>query len=177
MSNPAIRETPKGARVGRMFVGADRGRRTRWNDPADQFLNALSGGLGIGPSVALLKVRSFPPLRGSHGATSAKLCLVESVHVMGDPDEQVEIKGPVLAVLEGPEAIEDQRFLGRATGSHLLLKEKTMPPQAFGLALHGAVGDAELATDLAQAGAADQAMEEGLEEPCVFQPVARREGL
>ena len=96
---------------------------------------------------------------------------------MGDPDEQVEIKGPVLTVLEGPEAVQDQRLLGRATRSPLLVKEKTMPPEAFGLALDGAVGDTELAADLAQAGAADQAMEEGLEEPRVSQPVARREGL
>jgi hypothetical protein len=49
--------------------------------------------------------------------------------------------------------------------------------EAFGLALDGAVGDPELAADLTEARAADQAMEEGLEKTSVFQPVGRREGL
>ena len=38
-------------------------------------------------------------------------------------------------------------------------------------------GDAELAADLTQTGASDEAMEEGLEKSGVSEPVAGREGL
>jgi len=80
-------------------------------------------------------------------------------------------------VFESPEAVEDEGFSGRRPGAELLVEEQAVTAEAFGLALEGAVGDAELAADLAQARAADEAMEEGFEEPGVSQPVGGREGL
>jgi hypothetical protein len=96
---------------------------------------------------------------------------------VGDPDEQVEIEGPVLAVLEGSKAVEDQRFLGGAPGSPLFMEEQTVSAETFGLALDGLVRDPELSADLTETGASDQAMEEGLEEVAASQPIGGGEGL
>jgi hypothetical protein len=57
------------------------------------------------------------------------------------------------------------------------MKEQAVAAEALLLSLDGAVGDAELAADLTQTGAADEAMEEGLEKTRVSQPVGGREGL
>ena len=48
---------------------------------------------------------------------------------------------------------------------------------ALALALHTAVGEPELAGDLAQGRAADEAMEEGPQQAGVLEPVAGGEGL
>ena len=55
--------------------------------------------------------------------------------------------------------------------------EQAVSAEALGLALECAVGDAELAADLSQTGATDQAMEQGSEQVRIPQPVAGGEGL
>jgi len=80
-------------------------------------------------------------------------------------------------VFEGPEPVEDEGLSGRGPGPEVFVEEQTVAAEAFGLALQGAVGDTEFAADLAQTGAADEAMEEGFEELCVSQPIGGREGL
>jgi hypothetical protein len=49
--------------------------------------------------------------------------------------------------------------------------------QALGLALHGAVGEAELAGNLAQRGATEEAMKKRPKEARLFEPVGGGEGL
>jgi hypothetical protein len=80
-------------------------------------------------------------------------------------------------VFEAPKAVEDQGLAGRSAGPKLFVEEQAVAPQAFGLALQGAVHDAEFAADLAKTGAPNQAMEQGFEQLGVSQPVAGGEGL
>ena len=82
-----------------------------------------------------------------------------------------------MALFEGPEAVEDEGFVGGFFGTKVFVKEQAVATEAIHLALDGAVGEAELAADLAQAGAAHQSMEERFEEVVSFQPVVGGEGL
>jgi hypothetical protein len=92
-------------------------------------------------------------------------------------DQQIQVEGPVLAVFEGPESVEDEGLSGRRPGSELLVEEQAMAAEAFGLTLQRAVGDTEFTADLSQARAADETVEEGFEQLGVSQPVGGREGL
>jgi hypothetical protein len=68
--------------------------------------------------------------------------------------------------------------LGRpARRPELLEEEQAVPSQAFGLALDAAVGEAELAGELAQGRAADEAMEERRQQARALEPVGGGEGL
>ena len=120
---------------------------------------------------------SLPPLSRPHRAATAKLSLPDAVHEVRGTDEEVQVEGPVLAVLEGSEAIEYQRFVGGLFRTKLFVEEQTVSAQAFGLELQGAVRDAELTADLAQTGATDEAMEEGFQEVGVAEPIGGGEGL
>ena len=57
------------------------------------------------PPVNALELRAPRPLARPQGAAAAQLGVVEAVDVVGDADQQVQVEGPVLAVLEGPEAV------------------------------------------------------------------------
>jgi hypothetical protein len=89
----------------------------------------------------------------------------------------MDVHRPILAVLEGSKAIEDQRLIGRLIGKVLLMKEKTVSAEAVGQASNRGVGDASLARDLAKSRAGNQAMEDGLEEVASAEPVVGGEGL
>jgi hypothetical protein len=80
-------------------------------------------------------------------------------------------------VLEGSKTIEHERLVGFAFWPPLLMKEQAVTAEALHLSLNGAARHAELAADLAQTGAANEAMEEGFEKTRVSQPVGEREGL
>jgi len=140
-------------------------------------LHALARGLGVGTAVELLESSSLFLLRRPHGATAAKLGLVEPVDVVRDPDQQIEIEGPVLAVFEGTKAVENQGLTWGLFGAKLFVEEQAVASEPVHLTLHGAVGNPELTADLAKAGSADQAMEEGFEKLGVSQPIRGREGL
>jgi hypothetical protein len=127
--------------------------------------------------MAALEPRALGPLRGSHRAAAAQLGVIEPVDEVGGSHEEVQIEGPVLAVFEGAEAVEDEGLLGGGPGTQPLVEEQTVAAETLGLALDGAVGDADLSADLSVAGAADQAVEEAFEEPGVTEPVGGGEGL
>jgi hypothetical protein len=93
------------------------------------------------------------------------------------PDQEVQIEWPILAVFKAPEAVEDEWLAGRTAGPKLFMEEQAVAPKAFGLALQGAVHDAEFAADLPKTRATDKAMEKGFEELGVSQPVGGGEGL
>jgi hypothetical protein len=57
------------------------------------------------------------------------------------------------------------------------VEEKAVASEAIGLALDRAVGDAELARDLAQPGAAQETVEDGPGKVAALEPVGRGEGL
>jgi hypothetical protein len=93
------------------------------------------------------------------------------------PDQEVQIERPILTVFKGSEAVEDEGLAGCTARPKLLMEEQAVAPKAFGLALQGAVHNAELAADLPKTGATDKAMEKGFEELGVSQPVGGGEGL
>src|SRR4029453_6081245 len=99
------------------------------------------------------------------------LGVVEAVDVVRGADHEVQVEGPVLAVLEGAEAVEDDRLARPALRPVLLEKEQAVAPEALALALHAAVREAERARDLAQRRAVDQAVEERAEPVRDLEPV------
>jgi len=125
----------------------------------------------------LLEPSSLFLLGRPHGATAAKFGLVEPVDVMRDPDQQVQIEGPVLAVLEGTKPVENQGLAWGVFWSELFVEEQAVAPETVHLTLYGAVRDAEFTADLAEAGTAHQAMKEGFEKLGVSQPIRGRKGL
>ena len=74
------------------------------------------------------------------------------------------------------ELVEDER-LGQDRGPEGLEQEQAVASEALALALDGAVGDIELAGDLAQGGAAEEAVEDRSEQAGVLEPVGEGEGL
>ena len=80
-------------------------------------------------------------------------------------------------MLEGSEAIEDKGFRWCGPRPKLFMEEQTVAAEALRLMLKRAVGDAELAADLAKTRSPDQPVEERLEKLGVSQPVGGGEGL
>jgi hypothetical protein len=92
-------------------------------------------------------------------------------------DQQVQVEGPVLAVLEAAEAVKYEGLARSLAGTVGFEEEQAVAPQAFALALNTAVADRELAGDLAQGRTAEQALEEGPQQARLLEPVGRGEGL
>ena len=127
------------------------------------------GGLEQGPLPALVR---------GHAATAAQLGVLEAIAVVRGAHEKVDLEGPVLAVLEGVEAIEDESLVGGPSGSEPLVEEQTVAAEPLGLALDGGVGDTELEGDLAKRGAAvSDPEEDGALQLGALQPVGGGEGL
>jgi len=165
------------ARISPVFIGSDHGCPPRRHDATKQFLHPTPGCLGVGAPVTLLQLRPFEQLRGPHRATSPQLGVVESIDVVRVADQEIQVHRPILAVLEGAKAVENERLDRDGLGPQALVKEQAVSTQALGEALHRAVGDLHLAGDLPEGGARDEAFEEGLEEAAVAQPVAHLERL
>jgi hypothetical protein len=132
-----------------MFIGAKYGLSARSNDAAKQLLDLSLGGSGVGSSVPFFKDRPLLLLRGPHRATSPKLRIVEAVDEMRGADQEIDVHGPILAVLEGSKAIQDEGLSGRVLGSHLLLEEQAVSAESVGDPSYGGVGDAGLSGNLA----------------------------
>ena len=109
--------------IGLVFIGEDRRNAACGHDASDKFLDTLAGGLGKGGSMFFLKTDPFLPLRAAHPATAAQLGLPYPVYEVRGSDEQIQVEGPVLAVFEGPEAVENQGLVGRCLGARLLMEE------------------------------------------------------
>jgi hypothetical protein len=98
--------------------------------------------------VLLLEPRTLSLLRGPHGATTAQFSFTDPVDIVRGTDQEIQIEGPVLAVFEGSEAIEDEGFRWRCSRSQTFMEEQAVSAETLGLALERAVGDAELSADL-----------------------------
>ena len=87
-------------------------------------------------------------LRRPHRAATAQFGLPDAVDEMRGPNEEVQVEGPVLAVLKSSEAIENQGFVGDRFGTKLFVEEQAVAAQTFGLELQSSVRDTQLAADL-----------------------------
>ena len=100
-----------------------------------EFLDTVARGLGMGASMFVFEPRALLLLSGPHRATAAQLGLTDPVDVVRDPNQQVQVEGPVLAVLEAAKAVEDKRFGRGLVWAKLLMEEQAMASEAFGLML------------------------------------------
>ncbi len=174
---PPSFESAKCRGIGPVFVGEDRGHAASGHDASNQFLDTIPSGLGMGASMFLLEKGSLLALRWPHRATTAQFGLAHPVHEMRGSDEQVQVEGPVLTVFEGSESVEHQGLVGGCLGAKLFMEEQAVAAEALRLMLKRAVGDAELAADLAKTRSPDEPVEERLEKLGVSQPVGGGEGL
>lgn len=174
---PATSETAQSQGISLVFIRSDRGSSAFGHDPSHEFLDTLSRGLGIGTTVSAFEKGSLLLLSGPHRAATAKLSLADPVHKVRGTDQQIQVEGPVLAVLEGPKTVEDEWFGWSRLGTKLFMEEQAVAAQTLRLVLQCAVCDAELPTDLAQAGAADETMEKRFQEIGVTEPIGGGESL
>ncbi len=177
MLNLTLPETPQRLGIGPVLVGTDRGPGTEWDDSSHQLLDAAASGQGIGTTVFLLESGTLCLLRRAHRATAAEWCVIESVHVVGGPDQEVQVEGPVLAVFEGTKTVQDQGLVGGFPGTEAFMEEEAVTAEAIHVASDGTRSDAELAADLTQTGTADETMKERNETVGALQPVGGRVGL
>ena len=89
----------------------------------------------------------------------------------------MEVEREVLTQLEGFEPVDSDHPGRRHSLPDLLVKEQAVAAEAVGQASGRRMRDTELARDLPEAGAGDQAMEDGRQQVGSLQPVAHREGL
>jgi hypothetical protein len=174
---PTSVESTQGLGIGPVFVGEDRRHAACGHATSEELLDTLPGGLGIGTSMCFLEQGPFLLLSRPHRAAPTQLGLTHSINEMRCSHEQVQVEGPVLAVLEGPEAVENQGFARGRFGAKLFMEEQAVATEAFCLVLKRAVRDTELTADLAKTGSPDEAVEEGFQQVGVSQPVAGGEGL
>jgi hypothetical protein len=170
-------ESAQCLRIDPVFIGENRRHAAFGHAASDEFLNTLQGGLSIGTSMGLLEQGPLSLLRGPHRATTAQFSLTHPVDEMRSPHKQVQVEGPVLAVLKSPKTVKDQGLVRARFGANLFMKEKAVAAEAFRLVLECAVGDAKLTADLAKAGAADEPMEKNFQKVGISQPVGGGEGL
>jgi hypothetical protein len=118
--------TPKSSKrqgISLVFIRSDRGRAVFGHDPSHEFLDALFRGLGIGTTMPAFEKNPPFLLSRPHRAAAAKLSLTDPVHKVRGADQQVQVEWPVLALLEGPKTIEDERFVWGRPGTELFVKE------------------------------------------------------
>lgn len=177
MPESSVVEPPHRLWVGPVLVRAKDRSTAGWHDASQQLLYSFPRGLWIRPPVLLFENRASDPLRGSHRATSAKFCVVEAVHIVRGAHQEIQVEGPVLAVLEAAESVQYERFAGRASGTQSFMEQKTMSAEVSAQALDRTVRNVHLAGDLPESGACNEAVEERVEEVRSAQPVAGRKGL
>ncbi|MBK7951087.1 MAG: hypothetical protein IPK00_20575 [Deltaproteobacteria bacterium] len=177
MQNRPVPKPRDGLDVGRVLVASHDDLSSRWKHPPQECLDSLAGRIRIRSAESLLEHSAPHPLSGPHRPTPSQLDVVEAVDEERRPDDEVHVHGPVLAVFEGPEPVEDEGLSGRGPGAEAFVEEETVAAEAVGEGADGRVGDPVFAGDLAQGGAGDETMEDELEEPGALQPVGRREGL
>ena len=133
--------------------------------------------LGVGPSEGGLQHLPASFLRRGHGAFAPQRAVGEVIEEPGlRPDGEVEVEGEELGVLEGLEAIDDERFANGPAGDHLLVVEQAVASGSSELAGDGGVGDVEETGHLAQAGPFGGELGEARQEIAPAQPVVGGEG-
>ena len=177
MIEATIPQSLHGSWIRLVFVAAKDDVPARWDDPAEQLFDLFLGGPRIGASERLLQDRAFQPLCGPHRAAAPELSVVEAVDEVRDSDQEIDVHRPVLAVLEGAEAIKNEGLSRRRSGPHGLVEEEAVSAEAIAEAADGGVGDALFAGDLSQGGAGNETVEDGLEEIPPTEPVVDGEGL
>ena len=160
-----------------MFVGSKDDGTPRSDDTAKQLLDLFLSRSRVRSPELLFENLPLDLLSRPHRATSSQLHIVEPIDKVGCADQEIDVHGPVLAVLEGSKAIEDEGLIGRLVWTVLLMKEKTMSAKAVSEAFHCRVGDTCLSRDLTKSGARNEAVKDGLEEVATAEPVVDGEGL
>lgn len=177
MLESTIRQPLHRARISRVFIGAKDNSAAGLDDTAEQLLDLCLGCFRVRSSKLLFEDPPFHVLSRPHRAAAPQLSIIEPVDKMRCADQEIDVHGPVLAVLEGSKAVEDERLGGRPLGAMLLMKEKTVASEAIREAPHGRVRDARFSGDLTKSGARHQAVEDGFEEVASAEPVVGGKGL
>ena len=113
-----------------------------------------------------------------HRAAAAHLAVGEVDHEVGVLlDGQVMVEGPVLGLLEGDEAVDDE-LVDRFGRLHELgVEEQAVAAEAAELAVDGRGGDVQIPGDLAVGHAAGGLGQQLREDVGSFEPVGGGEGL
>jgi hypothetical protein len=160
-----------------VFVGSKNDCAARWDDTTKQLLDLFLSRLGVRSSELIFENPPLELLSRLHRATSPQLRIVEPVDEVGCPDQEIDVHRPVLAVLEGSKAIQDERLVGCPIRTVFLLKEKTVSAEAIGEASYCGVRDSCLSSDLTKSRTRNQTVEDDLEEVASAKPVVDGKGL
>ena len=160
-----------------VFIGSKHDFAPRTNDSSEKFFDLLLGRFRVRSSVLLFQDRPSEPLGRPHRATSPEFDIVESVDKVRGAHQEIDVHGPVLAVLEGTEAVQDEGLFGGLLRAHLLMKEKAVTTETVGQSPNRGMGDPGFPGNLAESGAGDEAVEHGFKEIVSAEPVVGGEGL
>src|SRR5262245_13818931 len=159
-----------------MVVGVELAGAARKPTKPQEFCDLVSDRARIGTAERALELLTPLALERRHAALAPQRRIgeaIEEVRVL--PDQDVEMKWEVLAVLEGLEAIEHDRFLD--PGPVLVLEQETVAPEPGDLVLHCRRADPDLASDLPKTRAGEDPVEKRSEEIGPSEPVVGCEGL
>src|SRR5262245_33638726 len=153
-----------------MVVGVEVAGAARKPTKPQEFCDLVSDRARIGTAERALEILAPTALECRHPALPPQRRIgeaIEEVRVL--PDQDVEMKWEILAVLEGLEAIEHDRFLD--AGPQSVLEQETVTPEPGDLVLHCRRADPELASDLPKTRAGEHSVEERSEEIGPSEPV------
>ena len=148
-----IHESSHGPRIGLVFVGSKDDGTPGFDDTTKQLFDLFLSRLGVRSPEFFFENPPLDLLSRSHRAASPQLRIVEPVDEVGCADQEIDVHRPVLTVLEGSKAIEDEGLIGCLVWTILLVEEKTMPAKAVRQTSNCGVGDTGFSRDLTQSGA------------------------
>src|SRR6185503_2720097 len=160
-------------RVVLMLVGPEREVCGAGGDDRDELRDLAFDGTRVGTAVERFEPGALATLGVAHAAAAADIGVGEAVRVVAVlAGEEVEQGGVVLAPFEALKAVEVGGFVQLALGAQLLMEEQAVATEARGNAADGLRRDAELASDLTEAGAAQEPMRDRKQELGQLRPVA-----
>lgn len=173
MAEASIGEPLHRPRIRRVLVGPDERSTVCRNHATKEFFDAALCRVRIGSPELPFKHQAFQALSRSHRATSPEFRIAESVHEMGNTDQEIQVHRPVLAVFECAEPVEDNGLDRGLLGPSLFVEQQAVSTEALAQELNGGMGDPGFSCDLAEPRAGDETMKDGLEEVTAAEPVGR----
>lgn len=90
-----------------MFIGFEHNFATGRDDAAQKLLHLFFRRPRVGTTESFFQDNPFLLLFRAHSAASAQFCIIKPVDKERLAYHEIEIHGPILAVLEGPESVQN----------------------------------------------------------------------
>ena len=178
MIDVEIRDLGDGTRVVLVLVGVQGDLLGLGQGDGEEPGDLALDGARVGAPEGGLEDTALALLGGGHGAGAAQLGVGEAVAEVRVPaDEGVEQRGVELAPLEGLERVHDERLGDATAGSMPQMVQQRVTTEPGAVQGDGLGRGPELAGDLAEGGASQQAVQGGQQQLGTLEPVGGAERL